>query len=108
MRMWRLVMIEPPQYGVGGLSSSVDTRPTCSGYSLLLFSKLLLAASPPAWLISVPHLPGVLILFSLLPAHNPGASVGLAAGAGVGAATGDGGGWRWCGGGYRGRCRGGG
>ena len=55
----------------------------------------------PAWLISVSHLPGVLVHFSLLPSDNPGPSVGLAAGAGVGAATGDGGGWRWCGGGYR-------
>ena len=54
------------------------------------------------------HLPGVFINLSLLASDNPGASVGLAAGAGVGAATGDGGGWRWCGGGDRGRCRGGG
>ena len=54
------------------------------------------------------HLPGVLINLSLLAADNPGASVGLAAGAGVGAATRDGGGWRWCGGGDRGRCCGGG
>ena len=54
------------------------------------------------------YLPWVFVYFSLLPAHNPGASVGLAAGAGVGAATGDGGGWRWCGGGDRGRCCGGG
>ena len=53
----------------------------------------------PPWLVS--HLPGVLIHFSLLPADNPGASVGLAAGTGVGAATGDGGGRRWCRGGYR-------
>ena len=60
----------------------------------------------PPWLVS--HLPGVLIHFSLLPSDNPSLSVGLAAGAGVGAATGGDGGWGWCGGGYRGRCRGGG
>ena len=59
-------------------------------------------------LIFVSHLPRIFVHFSLLASHNSGASVGLAAGAGVGAATGDGGGWRWCGGGYRGRCRGGG
>ena len=60
--------------------------------------------------MSMSHLPGVFIFFSLLSSDNPSASVGLAAGAGVGAATGDGGGGRWCGGGYRhrGRCRGGG
>ena len=60
-----------------------------------------LLALPWLFLIFVSHLPGVLIHFSLLPADNPGASVGLAAGTGVGAATGDGGGRRWCRGGYR-------
>ena len=70
---------------------------------------IFISQTPPTrWLIFVSHLPGVLIHFSLLPSDNPGPSVGLAAGAGVGAATGDGGGWRWCGGGDRGRCRGGG
>ena len=39
----------------------------------------------------MPHKPGVLIHFSLLPAHNSGLSVGLAACAGVATATGDGG-----------------
>ena len=58
--------------------------------------------------IFVSHLPGVLVHFSLLASDYSGPSVGLAAGAGVSAATGDGGGWRWCGGRYRGRCRGGG
>ena len=46
------------------------------------------------------HLPGVLIHFSLLPAHNSGLSVGLAACASVATATGDGGGCSWCGGRY--------
>ena len=49
----------------------------------------------------MPHLPGVLVHFSLLAADNPSASVGLTAGAGVDTATGDGGGRRWCGGRYR-------
>ena len=91
VRMWRLVMMEPPQKGVRVLFCD-HTKPTWSGREIISADCLGL----PYYIIFVPRLPRILVHSSFDTTNNPGPSVSLSTMAGVRIAARDGGCCRWC------------